>query len=90
MRLVYSDTHTPHRDSFVPHINLNRRPSSVRRRHFPLSLFNPLLIILLGAAAHALVPLALADARLVVRRGRLDVLHDALHGAARLVAVAVH
>ena len=50
-----------------------------------------LLVLLLGlGAAHALVPLSLADARLVVRRRRLDVLHDGLDGAARLVPVAVH
>lgn len=40
--------------------------------------------------AHPVVELALPDARLVVRRRRLDVLQLALDGAARLIAVAVH
>lgn len=48
-----------------------------------------LLVVLLLSAAHALIPASLSNARLIVRRNRLDVLHDALNGGSRFVAVAV-
>lgn len=49
-----------------------------------------LLLIVGLSAPHLLVPLALADARLVVRRASLDVQHDGLDGRSGFVAVAVH
>lgn len=48
------------------------------------------LLLLLLAISHTLVPLALSNAGLVVRRSRLDVLHHAFDGGSGLVAVAVH
>ena len=48
------------------------------------------LLLLLLAESHALVPLALSNAGLVVRRSRLDILHHAFDGSAGLVSVAVH
>ena len=49
-----------------------------------------LLIVLLLPTAHTLIPASLTDTGLVMRRNRLDVLHDALNGSTCLVAVAVH
>lgn len=51
-------------------------------------LFSRFLLLLL-AVSHALVPLALSDAGLVVRRSRLDVLHHAFDGSSGFVSVAV-
>ena len=48
------------------------------------------LLLLLLAVSHALVPLALSNAGLVVRRSRLNVLHHAFDSGSGLVAVAVH
>lgn len=47
-------------------------------------------LLLLLAVSHALVPFALSDAGLVVRRSRLDVLHHAFDGSSGFVSVAVH
>ena len=49
-----------------------------------------LLVILLLSTSHALIPASLADASLVVRSNSLDVLHNALNGSSRFVAVAIH
>lgn len=49
-----------------------------------------LLVVLLLSTSHTLIPASLSNTCLIVRRNRLDVLHDALDGGSRLVAVAVH
>lgn len=62
---------------------------SIRDWEEPPSL-KALLVILLLAAAHPLVPASLADTGFVVRCNSLHILHDALNGSTGLVAVAVH